>query len=178
MGNTKSSCTKPLAIMAVARNLSLQRCHLVVLRDTLETYADSKGMVEKEWFDQALKRAKILDARDIEIFDLLFTMWDCAGDEKIPYKDFAIGISPLACPRDDVGSILLFALHIGYEKNNGTVNAKEVHDLLQCIDSTASYFGDASLEAFDIDRVVEAVFEKLKPDYAMPHGGKLLFAYA
>jgi hypothetical protein len=137
--------------MAVAQQLSLQRCHLVVLRDTLETYADSEGMVEKEWFDQAVKRAKILDPKDIEIFDLLFTMWDCAGNEKIPCKDFSIGISPLACPRDDVGSVLRFALHIGYEKNDGTVNAEELHDLLQCKSPRASDCSVLALVSFDLN---------------------------
>lgn len=40
------------------------------------------------------------------------------------------------------------------------------------ISSTASYFGDASLPAKDIDTVVEAVFDKLGQNFVMPHPGR------
>lgn len=125
MGNTKSCAAQPLAIMAVARELKCQRSNIVVLRDTLGTFADAEGMVEKEWLDQALKRANISDPTDVEIFKLLFTMWDSDGHEKIPYKNFSVGVSPLACPHDDLASVLRFALYIGYDNNNeATVNAE------------------------------------------------------
>ena len=136
MGNSKSH--PQLAITAVARQLSLQRCQIVVLRDSLKSFADSNGYVEKEFFDEALKRAKITQPSDIEVFDLLFTMWDSKGKDKIHYKCFSIGISPLACPYDDLPSILRFALHIGYQKNNGSITPRQLREFLKCKSQEAS----------------------------------------
>jgi Ca2+-binding EF-hand superfamily protein len=131
MGNTKSSCKKqPLATIAVAKKLALQRFQIVVLRDALASCADSDGMVDKHFFNQALKRAKMTSTEDKEIFDLLFTMWESEGEE-IPYKPFLVGVSPLACPNDDVVSILRFALHVNDETSSGIITARELHDLLR-----------------------------------------------
>jgi hypothetical protein len=122
---------QPLATIAVAKQLALQRFQIVVLRDTLASYADSNGMVDKHFFDQALKRAKMTSTEDKEIFDLLFTMWDSEGEEEIPHKPFSVlGVSPLACPNDDVVSILRFALYISDENSTGVITAKGLHDLL------------------------------------------------
>jgi Ca2+-binding EF-hand superfamily protein len=132
MGNTKSSTKKQtLATIAVAKKLALQRFQIVVLRDALASCADSNGMVDKHFFDQALKRAKMTSTEDKEIFDLLFTMWDSEGEEEIPYKPFSVGVSPLACPNDNVVSILRFALHVNDETSGGMITAGELHDVLR-----------------------------------------------
>jgi hypothetical protein len=117
-------------MVAVARKLGLKRFQVVVLREALATFADYEGYVDKESFNQALERAKITDQDDIQIFDLLFTMWDGEGNEKIPCRPFSVGISPLACSQDEIISVLLFALHISDEKSSGVIDAQELHVLL------------------------------------------------
>ena len=131
MGNVKSSM-QPLALIAVARQLRLQRIQMVALRDALSTYSDSTGFVDKTSFAASLKQAKIVNPGDVEIFDLLFIMWDGLGTEKIPYKEFSIGVSVLACPHDEVVSILRFALHIQDELNTGMISPKCLRNVLQC----------------------------------------------
>ena len=119
MGNANSSTEEPLAIIAMAREFGLERRHIVVLRDSLRSHANADFMVSKEYFDHALKDAKVSDPKQIQLFDLLFTMWDYKGNNMIHYKDFCIAVSPLACPYDDIDSIINFTLLIGCETMDG-----------------------------------------------------------
>ncbi len=188
MGNANSNGTQPLAMMAVARKLRLQRFQIIIMRESLKSFSDSYGFVDRASFDQSLTRAKITQNQALEIFDLLFTMWDHHDVNVVPAKKFAVGIAPLACSCDDLASVLRFSLHINDENNIGKVSPKELHDVLISkstaifhfcfrshlfygtfsnflrttslgIDNTASYFGDIQLEPGDIDSVVEAVFD-------------------
>ena len=143
MGNTKSSSSSSstgytpgndinpveisLAMMAVARKVFLQRAHILALRNAMSKFSDVFGMIKREGFDQALALA---DLSKIEIFDLLFTMWDNAGDDKVSSKEFCTGISPLACPFDDIPSIIGFALRVGDDLNRGYIERHELHELL------------------------------------------------
>ena len=130
MGNTNSTGTQPLAMMAVARKLKLQRFQIIMMRECLKSFSDNYGFVDRASFDESLTRSKIVEEEALEIFDLLFTMWDHHQLNVIPAKKFAIGISPLACSSDDVSSILRFALHMHDENNHGKVSEKDLHDVL------------------------------------------------
>lgn len=175
MGNTKSSsstsadgCLRrsnddkntaneaPLAMMAVGRKMFLKKVHILLLRYSMAKLSDDFGMIQRQGFDQALVKAKL---SKIEIFDLLFTMWDNAEDGKVSYKEFCMGISPLACPSEDLSVILEFALRVSDDINRKAIERKELHELLTGINSTASYFGDKHLQPVELDRVVEAVFD-------------------
>lgn len=144
MGNTKSSHGKnqqqqqqpqhqqsPLAIIAVAKQLAIEKFQILELRNTLAAFADRNGHVEKLVFREALKRAKITHPQQIEILELLFTMWDQAGEEKIPYKPFSIGISPLACANSDTISTIRFALQMIDDNGNGCIIPEELQDVLR-----------------------------------------------
>lgn len=117
-------------MMALAKQLQLQRFQLVVLRESLLSFADDDGFVHREAFDLALVRAKVHDQVAVEIFDLLFTMWDHFGMLRIPAKAFVTGIAPLACASDDLKSTLRFSLDISDECNNGKVSRAALHDML------------------------------------------------
>ena len=172
-------------MMAVARELRLQRFQIIMMKESLISLSEESGFVKRTAFDLSLVRAKISQREALEIFDLLFTMWDHLGNQRIPAKMFASGIAPLACSADDLSSALRFSLHINDEHNNGHVLPRDLHNVLLSkfaniplhatiasilkrftllnfqtgIDNTASYFGDAHLEPGDIDSVVEAVFD-------------------
>jgi len=185
MGNQQSSVMSPLAMMAVACQLGLERHQIIKLSENLRAFSDRKGFVSREFFDLALSRAKITQPTALQIFDLLFTMWDHHDMGEIPARKFSVGITPLACfAEDDVSSTLRFAFHVHDERGEGKLTPKGLHDVListlfnrharvRCscptqdltmcplsagIDNTASYFGDIHLEPEDIDNVVESVF--------------------
>jgi len=139
MGNTVDGFLRPnndnnpveevkrLAMMAVARKIFLQRVHILALRNAMSNFSDDFGMIKREGFDQALNFA---DLSKFEILDLLFTMWDNACDDKVSSKKFCIGISPLACPFDDLPSTIGFALRLSADLNPGHIERQELHELL------------------------------------------------
>jgi len=172
MGNTKSSSKGSflqlrndnhdpeevsLAMMAVARKIFLKKVHVLALRYAMAKLSDDFGMITRRGFEEALARANL---SKIEIFDLLFTMWDINDHGKVSYKEFCMGISPLACPFDDLPTIIGFALRVSDDFNRQYIGRNELHELLTGINSTASYFGDIHLLPGDIDGIVELVFEE------------------
>lgn len=146
-----------LAMMAVARNIFLKKVHILILRYAMAKLSDDFGMIQREGFERALAKANL---SNVEIFDLLFTMWDNADDGKVFYKEFCMGIAPLACPFDDLSLILEFSLRVSDDLDRKYIEKKELHELLTGINSTALYFGDIHLLPVDIDGIVEAVFEQ------------------
>jgi hypothetical protein len=130
MGNISSNGITPLAMMAVARQLRLQRFQILEMWESLRALSDKDGFVNRESFDLSLTRAKIIQPVALQIFDLLFTMWDHHAIGEIPAKKFAIGIAPLACAVDDIPSVLRFALHVNDETGRGEVSPRALHDVL------------------------------------------------
>ena len=148
MGNTKSSMysgilrknhagptiisveddeSQSLAMMAVARRISLRKVHVMMLRYSMAKQSDDFGMIDREGFDRALARANLVG---FEIFSLLFIMWD-NETEKVSYREFCVGLSPLACPWDDLSVILQFALRVNDDDpNRKHIERTEVHELL------------------------------------------------
>jgi hypothetical protein len=131
MGNVTSSA-QPLALIAVARKFKLQRCQIVALRDSLASFADANGYVDGICFFSSLTKANIVGTAYVEMFELLFVMWDSTGIEKIPYIDFSVGVAALACPNDGVASILRFAMNIQDKANSGMVSSRSLLRLLHC----------------------------------------------
>lgn len=130
MGNVNSNCTQPLAMMAVARKLRLQRFQIIMMKESLASLSDGSGFVDRSSFDLSLARAKITQHEALEIFELLFTMWDHHGKQIVPAKKFAVGIAPLACSCDDLSSVLRFSLHINDEHKNGHVTPRDLVGML------------------------------------------------
>lgn len=96
----------------------------------MTSFADANGFVNREAFELALIRAKITQNDAIEIFNLLFTMWDHHGQKTVPAKPFAIGIAPLACSCEELRSVLRFSLSICDIYNHGRIDQKGLHDML------------------------------------------------
>jgi hypothetical protein len=145
-----------LAMMAVARKTRLGRCQIIELRNAMSRYADEYGNVNREDYNHALV---LTNLSSVEILDLLFTLWDHDGNDKVPYKGFCIGISPLSCPHDGVKNILRFALEVCDDRDLGFSRVYDLQTLLDGIISTASYFGDIPLSGEEITAVLESTFE-------------------
>ncbi|KAL3923491.1 MAG: hypothetical protein SGILL_001631 [Bacillariaceae sp.] len=142
--------------MAVSRDVHVDRHQIVALRNSMSGFADKRGMIGREEFDMALQLANL---STVEIFDLLFTMWDNAGVNRVPFKGFCVGISPLACPYDSLQAILMFALFVSDDRDLGYIRSSELKSLLSGINSTASFFGDPNLSREEIGTVVESMFD-------------------
>ena len=125
MGNSES--IPNLRLTAVSREFKLDRHQIIALRNAMAEYADGRGKIGREEFDLALEMANL---SSVEIFDLLFTMWDNDGDDKVPYKGFCVGISPLACPYDSVTAVLMFALCVSDDRGLGYIRPIDLQGLL------------------------------------------------
>ena len=123
MGNTDSS----LAMMAVSQKFYLKRVHVLMLRYAMAKFSDDFGMIGREGFDQARAKAKLTK---VEIFELLFTMWDNAESRKVSCKGFCVGISPLACPWGDLSTSIEFALRVSDDSGRKHIHRKDLHELL------------------------------------------------
>ena len=116
-----------LAMMAVASKISLHRAYILALRHAMSDFSDDFGMIKRQGFNKALAS---VDLSGVEVLDLLFTMWDNADDDKVSSKEFCMGISPLACPFNDLSSIIEFALRISDDSNRQHINRRDLHKLL------------------------------------------------
>lgn len=103
---------------------------MISLRDSFVSLATQDEMISRGSFQIALAKAGVELEKDLEILDLLFTMWDSEGAEQIPYKEFATGISPLACPNDNANSVLRFAMQVSDEADTGMIGPGELEDIL------------------------------------------------
>lgn len=181
MGNIESAsprkCDSPvvtLAILAVARDIHLERSQLL----DLYSVVNSKKHISRTDLKRAMVRVDVVDPTTTTLIDLLFTMWDQDGIDIVPTQAFCVGMAPLACPENehDVASILRFALHVigsdgennGHDDNDdnddevskkGTTGRQDLQVLLEAINTTASYFGDAHLKQREILKVLNSVFD-------------------
>ena len=115
-------------MMAVAQKILIKKVHILILRYTMAKYSDDFGMIERQGFDIALTKANLSNVTNV--FDLLFTMWDNAKNGKVSYKEFCLGISPLACPSDNLSVILRFALQVCDDLDRELIERKELQELL------------------------------------------------
>ena len=133
MGNSSSTgATTPLAIFAVARQLNLQQSHFLTMWENLRAFSDKDGFVSRQFFDLSLTRAKITQPVALQIFDLLFTLWDHHAIGEIPVQKFSVGIAPLACSSTDIPSVLRLAFHVYDDRCHKKVSPKALHDVLIC----------------------------------------------
>ena len=113
--------------MAVARNVQIEKTQIIALRDAMTANADDRGKVSREGFDRALELSNL---SEMEIFDLLFTLWDNAGEDCVPLKKFCTGISPLSCPYDELSVVIRFALRVCDDTNRGIIDVHDVQNVL------------------------------------------------
>ena len=118
-------------------------------------FSNKHGMINREDFEIALVRAKLTD---VQVFDMLFALWDNAKIGEVPYREFCVGISPLACPFDDLSTILEFAVRVSDDSNRKELEWRQVYELLTGINLTAKYFGDEHLLPNEIDEIIESLF--------------------
>jgi len=132
MGNLSSTGATPLAIIAVARQLSLQQSQILTMWANLRAFSDKDGFVSRQFFDLSLTRAKISQPVALQIFDLLFTLWDHHAIGEIPVQKFSVGIAPLTCAVTDISSVLRLAFHVYDDRGLEKVSPKALHDVLIC----------------------------------------------
>lgn len=94
-----------------------------------------------------------------EVLDLLFTMWDIQGNHFIQYREFLVGVSPLASSQNDtLSTALRYSLHLMDTANTGRTTQSNLLKVLMAINTTASYVGDHVLRPNEVQEIVRHVF--------------------
>ena len=122
--------------------------------------------ITRDEFTRGLDEISVAEA-DAEILERLFTMFDKMGDGQINYREFVVGVSPLA--RGDVPQKLQFAFELYDVDETGHVKAAEMCFVLNAMNNVASWFGDPAMQPDEIDTCVEDVFKQA--------GGAISIAY-
>jgi hypothetical protein len=91
------------------------------------TPEDGPFMIQRHQLHQAMQQVNLISDPDQEVLDLLFTMW-CSTDQgkqqkylHVPWLEFMISISLLACKTDSLDQALRFSLYV--ISRNRTVHA-------------------------------------------------------
>lgn len=140
MGSSASrENTKPsLATAAVANYMRLTKAHVRLLlracRRLAQTTPPPLNCIRRRDLPIILDQATLLSSKEREIVTLLATLWDYNGTGKIPYHEFVLGLTPLACPHEDMEDVLELAVELmSTDENHSlkTVSAKQTVVLLK-----------------------------------------------
>lgn len=137
MGNIPSR--QSLAVVAMSKYLHLTRVQVIALRNCFVTLADDCGMITRNRFRISLSRVKIDHENDVDVLDLLFTMWDAKGEDKVPYCEYIVGVSILAGPFDHLRDALAFAMEVADVAHTRDINAKQLIIILKCKEQTVFF---------------------------------------
>jgi len=134
MGNALvASSGETLATVAMAKYLKITREQIVIIRDTLSRYADRDYRVDRQTFQISLDKAQVRTDPDQKVLHHLFTMWDdsAVGKDRILYHDLVVGLSPLACPGENLSSVLAFTLSVMDEQQTGKISSIQLLFMLK-----------------------------------------------
>jgi len=133
MGNTVSATTgEMLRTAAISKYMSLSKTQVLEIRDACAALANKNHSISRRFFHIAVGKSRIKALPDGDILDLLFTMWDKTGADRVPALPFVVGISPLACGNESLAAVLRFALHVMDQDETEEVNAEQLITLLKC----------------------------------------------
>jgi Ca2+-binding EF-hand superfamily protein len=165
MGNhasTNNHTSSKLYLIALARKMSLSKVQVRELMKMCIYVAHEchfqSFTIDRESFHQ-VKASILSDPTDSEIMDLLFTMWDLSGLQCIQFREFLVGMSPLASTiGDSTRDILHFSLSLMDTAGIGAITQSNLVKVLRSINATASFLGDNVLTNSEIEIIGESVF--------------------
>ncbi len=167
MGNGNSNGQR-MAISAMADMMAMTKGQLINIRDiclNLHTQTNQNNNNTKDRVP-TLSREKLreamngihLEVNDRDVLEQLFTMWDKFGDNKVNLLIFFASVSPLASTMD-AETRLLFAFQVFDAESSGRMKKSDALKILNGINTTASYFGDAVLNTQLIDIIVNDIYK-------------------
>lgn len=182
MGNTGSSSANAkslhtagsqqhaLSLVAVANAMTLTQQQVIDLRKNCAIGSlgqkRTRSKLSRASFQIAMCRAKISQTHnDWDIIEQLFTLWDEEGEERLDFREFLAGISPLACGGKTLPEVLSFAMKVSDVQHAKHISRADLEMVLSGINATASYFGDRVLSKEQVEKIADSVFLSLQNDH-------------
>lgn len=165
MGNDTSKPSDRMAVLALSHMMRITKPQLLALRDRCLSDSETGQDVQSP-SGYRLTRASFLDAMtdmnvaiepDYNVLEKLFVMWDRNGVDWVDPLVFFSGISPLASVMD-VATKLKFSLEVYDYKRSGRITREDLVTVLDAINTTSSYFGDAVLQKTQVAVIVDDLF--------------------
>jgi Ca2+-binding EF-hand superfamily protein len=172
MGNIGSYGAKSLdtlALVAVANGMTLTQRQLTDVRKncTIGSLGQKRMSfnISRLSFQKAMARANVSQTtNDWDIIEQLYTLWDQDGEERLDFREFLAGISPLACAGNTLPEILHFAMKMYDVQQTKRTNRTGLEIVLSGINATAAYFGDRVLSKEQVEVICDHVFLSLEND--------------
>jgi len=138
MGNSASSTGSIFATAAMAKYTNLTKAQIITFSDAVAPLARVKRpsdppSINRNVVSHGLREAHVSKySKEYDVIDLLFTLWDESGTNRVPCLDFCVGISVLACPGETLEEILKFGLQIlnQQQKGDGMISCDQSIDFL------------------------------------------------
>lgn len=183
MGNDTSKPSNRMAVSALSHMMRLTKPQLLELRDKCLSVSETGKDVPTP-SGYRLNRATFLDAMtetnvavepDYQVLEKLFVMWDKNGVDWVDPLEFLAGIGPLASVMD-VAAKLKFSIEVYDYKKSGRISREELVAVLEAINATSSYFGDAVLQKNQVAVIVDDLFadeKMIEDDNAIAYSEKV-----
>lgn len=192
MGNDASKPSNRMAITALAHMMRITKPELVALRDqciavsqkkqakkdTSSSSSSSSSVyyrLHRDKFLSSMKDMNVAMEPDYNVLNQLFVMWDRNGNGWVDPLEFFAGIAPLASVMD-AKTKLKFALEVYDHKKTRRISREDLVTVLQAINATSSYFGDAVLQKNQVASIVDDLFadeQTLEDDNAIDYSNKV-----
>mmetsp|Transcript_13391 Transcript_13391/g.28971 ORF Transcript_13391/g.28971 Transcript_13391/m.28971 type:complete len:207 (+) Transcript_13391:150-770(+) len=167
MGNDASKPSNRMAIAALSHMLKITKPQLIALRDRCisvsekDVQSPSGYRLTRVKFLAAMTDTNVAIEPDYQVLEKLFIMWDRKGVHWIDPLEFFAGISPLASVMD-VATKLKFSLEVYDFKKSGQINRDDLVTVLEAMNTTSSYFGDAVLQKTQVAAIADDLFASNK----------------
>mmetsp|Transcript_988 Transcript_988/g.2069 ORF Transcript_988/g.2069 Transcript_988/m.2069 type:complete len:211 (-) Transcript_988:1167-1799(-) len=183
MGNDTSKPSSRMAISALSHMMRITKSQLLALRDKCLSVSETGEDVHTK-SGYRLTQAKFRDAMtdmnvaiepDCQVLEKLFVMWDRNGENWVDPLEFFSGIGPLASVMD-VGTKLTFSLELYDYNKTGRISREGLVTVLEAINATSSYFGDAVLQKTQVAVIADDIFADegmLEDDNAIAYSDKV-----
>ena len=145
--------SSPLAMVAVATHYmeSFTKSHVLKLRHECSKLSMKNSLngertyfISRNSFREALSRT--FDDETpvvVEILQLIFVMQDDDCRNRVNYRNYCCGISPLACKKDDdLPTVLKFCLRVIDDKDTGFIEPRHLTAVLHSKFSRAEIFSN------------------------------------
>jgi len=169
MGNDLGKGSRNMYIAAMANVTSFEKKELQALNTKFMELAKTEGnpnTITRHEFQEALSFVGIQES-DQEILDRLFTMFDKMGDNQINFREFIVGISPLA--KGTVQDKLHFSFQLYDIDQTQQIKQAEMIFVLTAMNNVSSWFGDAAMTQEQIEKLVDEARRQRRDDRGRSH---------
>ena len=165
-GDKEDDCSSSLlALVAVSHALTISPLQILELRQHCRVGSlgqkQTRPKISRSSFSKAMARSQISSRPTIQVLEHLFSMWDQDGTERVDYIEFCTATSVLAscCEYSSVNDVILFAMQVQDVHDTHCITRAKLESLLNGINMTAAYFGDAVLSTKQVQTIAHDVFE-------------------